>query len=425
MTLSGTTDNILRTLRQPEPAYFTTLACLLAILALGVVAFAYQFQIGLGVAGYQPPIFWAVYITNFVFWIGITHSGTLISAVLFLFRARWRTGVARAAEAMTVFAIMTGALFPIIHLGRPWLFYWLLPFPNERHLWVNFLSPIIWDLFAITTYLTVSIVFLYVGLLPDIATARDKIRDWRQPFYRLLSLGWSGSDRQWWHYNSLYGLLAALIVPLAISVHSIVSWDFATTLVPGWHSTIFAPYFVAGAILSGVAMMITLLIPMRTLLGLKSYIRVQHFDNLGKLLVLMSLIMSYAYGMEFFVAWYSGKPLRAGHVLDSCDRPVCAVDVDDAGVQHPRPIDASRQTDPHSPRHVVRRRDPRQHRDVARAVCHYRQLTGARFRPRQLDERSVSPNVGGGRDHGRVVCPVLSAVPRVRESVPTSRHERD
>ena len=310
MTLSGTTDDILRTLRQPGPAYFTTLACLLAILALGVVAFAYQFQIGLGVAGYQPPIFWAVYITNFVFWIGITHSGTLISAVLFLFRARWRTGVARAAEAMTVFAIMTGALFPIIHLGRPWLFYWLLPFPNERHLWVNFLSPIIWDLFAITTYLTVSIVFLYVGLLPDIATARDKIRDWRQPFYRLLSLGWSGSDRQWWHYNSLYGLLAALVVPLAISVHSIVSWDFATTLVPGWHSTIFAPYFVAGAIFSGVAMMITLLIPMRTLLGLKSYIRIQHFDNLGKLLVLMSLIMSYAYGMEFFVAWYSGNPFE-------------------------------------------------------------------------------------------------------------------
>lgn len=307
MTLSDTTDDILRALGRPGAAYFTTLACLLAVLALGIFGFAYQVRFGLGVAGYQPPILWAVYITNFVFWIGITHSGTLISAVLFLFRARWRTGVARASEAMTVFAIMTGALFPIIHLGRPWLFYWLLPFPNERHLWVNFRSPIIWDLFAILTYLTVSIIFLYVGLLPDLATARDKIRDWRRPIYRFLSLGWSGSERQWWHYNSLYGLLAALAVPLAISVHSIVSWDFATTLIPGWHSTIFAPYFVAGAIFSGVAMMITLLIPMRSLLGLESYIRVHHFENLGKLLVVMSLVMSYSYGMEFFVAWYSGN----------------------------------------------------------------------------------------------------------------------
>jgi molybdopterin-containing oxidoreductase family membrane subunit len=307
MTLSGTTDDILRALGRPGAAYFTALVCLLSLLALGIFGFAYQVRFGLGVAGYQPPILWAVYITNFVFWIGITHSGTLISAVLFLFRARWRTGVARASEAMTVFAIMTGALFPIIHLGRPWLFYWLLPFPNERHLWVNFRSPIIWDLFAILTYLTVSIIFLYVGLLPDLATARDKIRDWRRPIYRFLSLGWSGSERQWWHYNSLYGLLAALAVPLAISVHSIVSWDFATTLIPGWHSTIFAPYFVAGAIFSGVAMMITLLIPMRSLLGLESYIRVHHFENLGKLLVVMSLVMSYSYGMEFFVAWYSGN----------------------------------------------------------------------------------------------------------------------
>ena len=203
MTLIATTDDILRTLGRPGRAYFFTLAVLLGILALGIYAFARQAQLGLGVAGYQHPILWSVYITNFAFWIGITHSGTLISAVLYLFRARWRTGVARASEAMTVFAIMTGALFPIIHLGRPWLFYWMLPYPNDRQLWVNFRSPIIWDLFAILTYLTVSVVFLYVGLVPDIATARDKIRDWRRPLYRLLSLGWSGSDRQWWHYRSL------------------------------------------------------------------------------------------------------------------------------------------------------------------------------------------------------------------------------
>ena len=315
MTPSATTDDVLRTLGRPGRAYALTVAGLLAVLALGLYAFARQVRTGLGVAGYQPPILWGVYITNFVFWIGITHSGTLISAVLFLFRARWRTGVARASEAMTVFAIMTGALFPIVHLGRPWLFYWLLPYPNERGLWVNFRSPIIWDLFAIMTYLTVSVVFLYVGLLPDIATARDRIRDWRRPLYRLLALGWSGTGRQWWHYNSLYGLLAALAVPLAVSVHSVVSWDFATTLLPGWHSTIFAPYFVVGAIFSGVAMMITLLAPMRTLFGLETYIRERHFDNLGKLLLVTSLLMSYCYATEYFTAWYSGSRFERGTYL--------------------------------------------------------------------------------------------------------------
>ena len=312
MTLGATTDDVLRTIGRPGRAYAAAVAGLLAVLAVAAAAFAHQVGSGLGVAGYQPPILWGVYITNFVFWIGITHSGTLISAVLFLFRARWRTGVARASEAMTVFAIMTGALFPIIHLGRPWVFYWLMPYPNARELWVNFRSPIIWDLFAIMTYLTVSVVFLYIGLLPDIATARDRIRDWRRHVYRLLALGWSGSDREWHHYRSLYGLLAALAVPLAVSVHSVVSWDFATTLLPGWHSTIFGPYFVAGAIFSGVAMMITLLAPMRTLLGLERYMQIRHFDNLGKLLLVLSLVMTYAYGMEFFVAWYSGNPFEQG-----------------------------------------------------------------------------------------------------------------
>ena len=312
MSLGATTDDVLRTIGPPGRAYAAAVAGLLAVLAVAAAAFARQVGTGLGVAGYQPPILWGVYITNFVFWIGITHSGTLISAVLFLFRARWRTGVARASEAMTVFAIMTGALFPIIHLGRPWVFYWLMPYPNARELWVNFRSPIIWDLFAIMTYLTVSVVFLYVGLLPDIATARDRIRDWRRHVYRLLALGWSGSDREWHHYRSLYGLLAALAVPLAVSVHSVVSWDFATTLLPGWHSTIFGPYFVAGAIFSGVAMMITLLAPMRTLLGLERYMQIRHFDNLGKLLLVLSLVMTYAYGMEFFVAWYSGNPFEQG-----------------------------------------------------------------------------------------------------------------
>ena len=301
-------DDLLRTLQPPGPVYLATITILLAVIGFGLYAFSHQVRTGLGVAGYQPPILWGVYVTNFVFWIGITHSGTLISAVLFLFRARWRTGVARAAEAMTVFAILIGALFPIVHLGRPWFFYWLIPYPNERQLWVNFRSPLIWDLFAIGTYLTVSVLFLFIGLVPDVAALRNRVDDWRRRMYRLLSLGWLGTDRQWLHYNSLYSFLAALAIPLAVSVHSIVSWDFATTILPGWHSTIFAPYFVSGAIFSGVAMIITLLVPMRTLLRLEPYMTRRHFENLGKLLLTMSLVMAYAYGMEFFVPWYRRNP---------------------------------------------------------------------------------------------------------------------
>ncbi len=309
-------DDLFRTVQAPGAAYFVAVGVVLAVLAWGIYGWAYQIEVGLGVAGYQPPILWAVYITNFVFWIGIAHSGTLISAVLFLFRARWRTAVARASEAMTVFAIMTAALFPIIHLGRPWLFYWLIPYPNQRQLWVNFRSPLIWDVFAITTYLTVSVLFLYLGLVPDVAAARDRIRDWRRPLYRALALGWRGTDWQWRHFNSLYGFFAALATPLVVSVHSIVSWDFAMSILPGWHSTIFAPYFVAGAILSGLAMIMTLLIPMRKLLGLQEYITVHHFENLAKLIISTSLIVSYAYVVEFFMAWYSQNPFEIGTFAD-------------------------------------------------------------------------------------------------------------
>jgi len=308
--------DILRTLRMPGPAYWALLAVLTAVLLFGVYAFWTQVQLGLGVAGYSHPVLWGIYITNFVFWVGIAHSGTLISAVLFLFRARWRTAVARAAETMTVFAVMTAGLFPIIHIGRPWFFYWLIPYPNERQLWVNFRSPLVWDLFAITTYLTVSLLFLYVGLLPDIAAARDHVKDWRQKIYRMLALGWQGTDRQWRHYGSLYGFFAALATPLVVSVHSVVSWDFAMSILPGWHSTIFAPYFVAGAILSGLAMVITILIPLRKWLGLEEYIRIWHFENLAKLLIVTSLIVGYAYLTEYFIAWYSNSPFEQGTFLD-------------------------------------------------------------------------------------------------------------
>ncbi|MDP6579836.1 MAG: polysulfide reductase NrfD, partial [Vicinamibacterales bacterium] len=291
MSFAKVNDDILRTLRPPGGLYFIGLALAMVAFSVGVVAFLHQARTGMGVAGYEHPILWGIYITNFVFWVGIAHSGTLISAVLFLFRAKWRTAVARAAEAMTVFAVMTAGLFPIIHIGRPWFFYWLFPYPNQRELWVNFRSPLVWDVFAISTYLTVSAMFLYLGLMPDIAAARDKITDWRRHIYRVLSFGWLGTDRQWRHHTALYGFFAALATPLVVSVHSVVSWDFATSILPGWHSTIFAPYFVAGAIFSGLAMVITLLVPMRRILKLESYITVHHFENLSKLMLTTSLIV--------------------------------------------------------------------------------------------------------------------------------------
>ncbi len=294
----------------PAKTWLILLVCDLAVLAFGLYCWGYQIEAGLGVTGLSHPVSWGVYITNFVFWVGIAHSGTLISAVLFLFRARWRTSIARSAEAMTIFAVMTAALFPIIHLGRAWNFYWLLPYPNQRQLWVNFQSPLVWDAFAISTYFAVSTMFWYIGLIPDLAAARDRARGRLRTIYGLLSLGWQGTNRQWLHYLSAYGFFAALATPLVVSVHSVVSWDFAMALVPGWHSTIFAPYFVAGAIFSGLAMVLTLLIPLRRIFGLEAYITSTHFDNLGKMIILTSLILSYAYVSEIFIAWYSGNPFE-------------------------------------------------------------------------------------------------------------------
>ncbi|MBI3087108.1 MAG: polysulfide reductase NrfD, partial [candidate division NC10 bacterium] len=247
---------------------------------------------------------------------GIAHSGTLISAILYLFRARWRTAVYRSAEAMTVFAIMTAGLFPLIHLGRPWYFYWLLPYPNQRNLWPNFQSPLLWDVVAIGTYMTVSVTFFFIGLIPDLATARDQATGWRRLFYGILSLGWRGSDREWRHYRSGYLFFAALATPLVVSVHSVVSWDFAMSIVPGWHSTIFAPYFVAGAIHSGLAMVITILLPLRRIFRLEAYLLPRHFENLAKLIIVTGLIVGYAYLVEFFLAWYSGNVYEHAVFLD-------------------------------------------------------------------------------------------------------------
>ncbi len=281
-----------------------------SLLALGVAAVAYQIATGVGTWGLNRTVGWAFDITNFVFWIGIGHAGTLISAILFLFRQRWRTSVNRAAEAMTIFAVMCAGIFPVIHTGRPWLALWLFPYPNTRgSLWVNFRSPLVWDFFAISTYFTVSAIFWYVGLLPDLATIRDRTKSaWRKHIAGLFSLGWTGSYRAWQRYEVVYLLLAGLGTPLVISVHTIVSWDFATSVLPGWHTTIFPPYFVAGAIFSGMAMVLTLMIIARKMMHLEQYITVRHIDRMAKLVIATSGIVGLAYGTEFFTALYSGSP---------------------------------------------------------------------------------------------------------------------
>ncbi|MGB8929672.1 MAG: NrfD/PsrC family molybdoenzyme membrane anchor subunit [Anaeromyxobacteraceae bacterium] len=265
---------------------------------------------GIGLTGKNNPVGWAMLITNFVFWVGIAHSGTLISAVLYLFRARFRTSFNRSAEAMTIFALMVAGLFPLIHLGRVGVFYFLLPYPSERLIWPNFRSPLPWDVFAITTYLIVSLVFFYVGMIPDLAITRRHLPGLRGRIYGLLSLGWQGTSDQWRHYGRLYLILAAFATPLVASVHSIVSWDFAVSIVPGWHTTIFAPYFVAGAILSGTAMVLTLTIPMRRWLGLSALVPVDHYESIAKILLFCSLIVTYTYLVEHGLALYGTSPFE-------------------------------------------------------------------------------------------------------------------
>ena len=286
--------------------YFGVLALALgAMMAAGGV-WIYQVYKGLGIAGYAHPVFWGTYIVTFVFWVGIAHAGTLISAILYLFRAKWRNAINRSAEAMTVFAVLTAAQFLGIHVGRIWKSYFILPYPNQRGLWVNFKSPLLWDTFAIGTYATISIVFLYVGLIPDLAIARDRATGWRRMVYGALSLGWQGTSGQWKSHSRTVLHLSGLATPLVLSVHSVVSWDFAMTIVPGWHATIFGPYFVAGAIFSGFAMVLTMMIPVRRIFGLEAYITDYHFENMSRFLLLTSMIVVYAYGAEYFIAWYSG-----------------------------------------------------------------------------------------------------------------------
>ena len=293
---------------KPPLGWYVVLGISLAMLSMLGVAVAWLFWEGVGVWGNQVPVAWAWDITNFVFWVGIGHAGTLISAVLFLFRQRWRTSINRSAEAMTLFAVACALIFPTIHTGRPWLDYWMLPVPNQMGMWPQFRSPLMWDVFAVSIYGTVSLLFWYVGLIPDLATMRDRAREPRiQRIYGLFALGWRGSHRQWHHYEKAYLLLAGLATPLVLSVHSVVSFDFATSQLPGWHTTIFPPYFVAGAIFSGLAMVITLLSIARVAFKLEHIINLLHFDRMAKLILATGTIVGYAYATEFFVAWYSGN----------------------------------------------------------------------------------------------------------------------
>jgi len=292
----------------PTKAWFGALAVAIACMLWGAIMWTYQIYWGLGNAGYQPPVMWGVYIITFVFWVGIGHAGTLISAILYLFRAGFRTTIYRCAEAMTVFAVMTAGLFPIIHIGRPWKFFWLIPYPNWRLLWPQFKSPLVWDVFAISTYLTISTTFLFIGLIPDFATLRDReTNPVRKQIFSVLSLGWRNSEREWRHFAKAYLFLAALSTPLVLSVHSVVSFDFAMALTPGWHATIFPPYFVAGAIYSGIGMVFTIIIPIRRWFGLKHYITLNHLDAAAKLCLFTSSVVGLAYLTEFHIAWFSGN----------------------------------------------------------------------------------------------------------------------
>jgi Ni/Fe-hydrogenase subunit HybB-like protein len=294
--------------RTPPPAWYVAFFISVTFLGLFGFCIAYLVATGVGVWGNNQPVGWGFGIVNFVFWVGIGHAGTLISAILFLFRQNWRTGINRMAEAMTIFAVVCAGTFPGIHVGRPWLAYWLFPIPNQMDLWPQFRSPLLWDVFAVGTYATVSVLFWYTGMVPDLATFRDRSKTkLKAMLYGIFALGWNGSSRHWHRYERAYLILAALATPLVLSVHSVVSFDFAVSQVNGWHTTIFPPYFVAGAIYGGFAMVLCLAIPARELFGLKDIITKRHIDNMAKIMLATGMMVAYSYGMEFFVAAYSGN----------------------------------------------------------------------------------------------------------------------
>jgi Ni/Fe-hydrogenase subunit HybB-like protein len=282
-------------------------ACMVA--SFTVFGIAYEVSTGVGVWGHRSPINWGWPIVNFVFWIGIGHAGTLISAILCLLRQKWRTSINRSAEAMTIFAVVCAGIFPTFHVGRVWYAWFLAPLPNSNLIWQNFRSPLEWDVFAVSTYGTVSVLFWYVGMIPDLATLRDRaVKKWRQIFYGVLAMGWRNSSRHWSNYEMAYLILAGIATPLVLSVHTIVSFDFAVSLIPGWHTTIFPPYFVAGAIFSGFGMVLTLILPLRAVYKLDDLVTQYHIDCMCKITLATGSMVGYAYAMEFFIAWYGANP---------------------------------------------------------------------------------------------------------------------
>jgi len=319
-TITEKISNITET-KTPLPWYLLfAMSASLALVLFGMIGYL-VFE-GIGIWGVNVPVGWGWAIVNFVFWVGIGHAGTLISAVLFLFRQKWRTSINRFAEAMTIFAVICALIFPGIHVGRIWAVYYMFPLPNQMEMWPNFRSPLLWDVFAVGTYFTVSLMFWYVGLIPDFATLRDRAKTRiRKVLFGIFSLGWRGGNRQWKHYELAYLLLAGLSTPLVLSVHSVVSTDFATSVIPGWHTTIFPPYFVAGAIFSGFAMVMTLAIIARKIYGLEHLITIKHLDNMNKVILVTGMMVGYAYSTEFFVAWYSGNEYEAFAFLNRAFGP--------------------------------------------------------------------------------------------------------
>lgn len=297
---------------KPNRKFYIAIAFTLTLLGIGGACLGASFYYGIGLWGNNNPVGWGFDIINFVFWVGIGHAGTLISAILFLFRQKWRNGIARFAEGMTIFAVMTAGIFPLIHVGRPWLAGYLFPYPNQHTLWVNFTSPLLWDVFAVSTYFTVSFVFWYIGLIPDFATLRDRtVGKIKKIVYAVLSLGWRHSNRHWQNYEMVYLILAGFATPLVLSVHTIVSFDFAVSIIPGWHTTIFPPYFVAGAVFSGFAMVQNVLIFIRKVFDFEHIITVNTLEKMNKVILATSMMVGYAYAMEFFIAWYSGNQMES------------------------------------------------------------------------------------------------------------------
>ena len=394
-------------------------------LGLGAGCVTYQITTGIGVWGLNKSVGWAFDITNFVFWVGIGHAGTLISAILLLFRQQWRTSINRSAEAMTIFAVMCAALFPLIHMGRPWLAFFVLPYPNSRGpLWVNFRSPLLWDVFAINTYLIISLVFWYVGMIPDFATLRDRAAGGvRKSIYGALSLGWNGSYRTWARYEALSLILAGLATPLVISVHSIVSMDFATSILPGWHTTLFPPYFVAGAVYSGFGMVTTLLILTRRLMHLEDYITGRHLDAMAKVMLLTGSLVALSYGTEFFSAWYGGSLYEQAAIFGRAIGPyawafwtmvVCNVFVPQllwAPAVRGRRAGALRHLHSRERRHVVR------------TFRHHRHVAASELPALELGH--VSADVHRSRDAHRELRPLLHVFPALHPPAADDRHVGD